>query len=46
VCKLASKQAFVTSVIAETDLDGFASQRIFQRCGFKKYGQEAIWYKL
>ena len=34
-------------IIAETDLDGLASERILERCGFKKYKQEKTsWWKL
>ncbi|RXI42134.1 N-acetyltransferase [Clostridium tetani] len=47
MCEWALKQNGVTSVIAETDLDGFASQRILERCGFKNYKQEeSIWWRL
>lgn len=45
--KLALKQNGVKNVIAETDLDGFASQRILDRVGFKKYNQtDTIWWRL
>ncbi|WP_123054369.1 GNAT family N-acetyltransferase [Clostridium sp. JN-1] len=47
MCEWALKQNDVTSVIAETDLDGLASQKILGHCGFKKYKQEeTIWWKL
>ncbi|KGM97190.1 GNAT family N-acetyltransferase [Clostridium botulinum] len=47
MCEWALKQNGVTSVIAETDLDGFASQRILERCGFRKYREEeTIWWML
>lgn len=47
MCEWALKQKGVRNVIAETDLDGFASQRILERCGFKKYKQEeTIWWRL
>lgn len=47
MCKLALKQKGVENVIAETDLDGFASQRILDRVGFKKYNQtDTIWWRL
>ena len=36
MCEWALKQNGVTSVIAETDLEGLASQKILERCGFKK----------
>ncbi|MEG0597563.1 MAG: N-acetyltransferase, partial [Oscillospiraceae bacterium] len=45
--EFAFKQNAVSSVIAETDLDGFASQRILEQCGFKKYRQdETVWWRL
>ncbi|MFT3983038.1 MAG: GNAT family N-acetyltransferase [Lachnospiraceae bacterium] len=47
MCEWALKQESVMSVIAETDLDGLASQRILERCQFKKYKQlETLWWKL
>lgn len=36
LCHWALQQTCVTSVIAETAIDGIVSQRILQRCGFKK----------
>ena len=47
MCQWALKQNNVTSVIAETDLEGLASQRILERCGFKKYKEEeTLWWRL
>lgn len=47
MCQWALNQNDVTSVIAETDLDGLASQRILERCGFKKYKEEeTLWWRL
>lgn len=47
MCELALGQKTVLSIIAETDLDGFASQRILERCGFHKYRQEdTLWWRL
>lgn len=47
MCDFAVKQNNVRNVIAETYLDGFASQRILKRCGFKKYKEdESIWWRL
>ncbi|RDY22556.1 N-acetyltransferase [Romboutsia maritimum] len=47
LCEWALKQNGVTSVIAETDLDGLASQRILERCGFKQYkAGETLWWRL
>ncbi|MBN1055596.1 MULTISPECIES: GNAT family N-acetyltransferase [unclassified Clostridium] len=47
MCEWALKQNGVTSVIAETESDSFASQRILKCCGFEKYKEEeTIWWKL
>lgn len=47
MCEWAMKQKNVLHVIAETDIDGIASQSILKRCGFQKYKQEdTIWWKL
>ena len=47
MCKWALKQENVSHIIAETDIDGFASQRILQRCGFvEKRREETIWWQL
>ncbi len=47
MCEWALKQNGVKNVIAETDLDGVASQRILERCGFKKYKEEeTLWWRL
>lgn len=48
MCEWALKQNDVTSVIAETESDSFASQRILKCCGFEKYKEEeeTIWWKL
>ncbi|KAJ48722.1 acetyltransferase, partial [Clostridium tetanomorphum DSM 665] len=40
MCEWALKQKGVRNVIAETDLDGFASQRILERCGYTE--EEAV----
>lgn len=47
MCDWALKQNGVQSVIAETDLEGLASQKILERCGFKmdKRG-ETLWWRL
>jgi len=46
MCKWALEQKAITHVIAETDMDGFASQRILKRCGFTQYKQgETLWWK-
>lgn len=47
MCAWALEQENVSHVIAETHLDGFASQRILQCCGFVKKSQgETIWWIL
>ncbi|MDS1003813.1 GNAT family N-acetyltransferase [Clostridium sporogenes] len=47
MCGWALKQNGVTSVIAETDLEGLASQKILKRCGFKKdKEEETFWWRL
>lgn len=47
MCDWALKQNDVVSVIAETDLEGLASQKILERCGFEKYHQgETLWWRL
>ncbi|QHI71613.1 GNAT family N-acetyltransferase [Aminipila terrae] len=46
MCQWAMKQPGVSYVIAETDLDGYASQRILERCGFTQIDQgETLWWK-
>lgn len=47
MCEWALKQEGVKAVIAETDLDGYASQRILGRCGFKELSRgETLWWRL
>ena len=47
MCTWALAQKGVDSVIAETYIEGFASQRILKRCGFEETGRgETIWWKL
>lgn len=47
MCDWAMKQENVSHIIAETDLDGVASQRILQRCGFvEDKRKETIWWRL
>ncbi len=47
MCDWALKQSTVSSIIAETDLDGFASQKVLKRCGFKKCKKEkTLWWRL
>lgn len=47
MCEFAESRNDISNVIAETDIDGFASQRILERCGFKKYQQEeTIWWRI
>ncbi|WP_313072296.1 GNAT family N-acetyltransferase [Lacrimispora sp.] len=47
MCDWALMQGTITHVIAETYLNGFASQRILKRCGFKEVRREkTIWWRL
>ena len=47
MCDWALKQNGVSNIIAETDLDSFASQKILERCGFEKYQEGAtLWWRL
>lgn len=47
MCDWALKQKGVTHVIAETNTDGFASQRILQRCGFvEEKRDKTVWWRL
>ncbi|MCD8184011.1 MAG: GNAT family N-acetyltransferase [Bacteroides sp.] len=47
MCRWALQQKEVLHVIAETDIDGFASQRILQKCGFLvNKCEDTIWWKL
>ncbi len=47
MCEWALTRDGVYHVIAETDLDGYASQRILARCGFTEYSREdTAWWRL
>lgn len=47
MCAWALRQSKVTAVTAETDLDGLASQKILQQCGFKKYEErDTAWWRI
>lgn len=47
MCRWAMEQESVTSVLAETEPDGFASQRILKRCGFTEETRgKTIWWRL
>ncbi len=47
MCRWALKQASVSRVIAETEAENLPSQRILERCGFRRFKQEGtIWWKL
>lgn len=48
MCNWALQQKKVAHVIAETDLDGVASQRILRRCGFisTKADKDSLWWIL
>jgi RimJ/RimL family protein N-acetyltransferase len=47
MCQWALKQEGVSAVIAETDLDNAASQRVLERCGFHETKRDrGIWWRL
>ena len=47
MCAWAMEQENISHIIAETDLDGFASQRILQRCSFNEEKRaETSWWRL
>lgn len=47
MCDWARKQKGVRHIIAETDIDGYASQRILRRCGLKEYKRDiTVWWRL
>lgn len=47
MCHFALAQKGVKEIVAETDLDGCASQRILHRCGFTEYSRgETLWWRL
>ena len=47
LCGWALKQPGIKAVIAETDLEGYASQRILGRCGFIELSRgETLWWRL
>lgn len=47
MCEWALKQQTVTSIIAETERDGAASQRVLKRCGFELYKMgETLWWRV
>lgn len=47
MCSWAMKQKGVKHIIAETELNGLASQRILKRNGFKEYlRNETVWWRL
>lgn len=46
MCEWALEQEKVSHVLAETDMDGVASQRVLQRCGFVETRREdTIWWR-
>lgn len=47
LCKWGLNQEEVKHIIAETDLDGYASQRILERNGFERYQfEDSSWWRL
>lgn len=46
MCDWACRQDGVQHIIAETEVDGLASQRILQRCGFIEYARnDTVWWR-
>jgi RimJ/RimL family protein N-acetyltransferase len=46
-CEWALTNKDVETVIAETEIENAASQKVLKRCGFKKYQEgETIWWRL
>ncbi|MHC1723747.1 MAG: GNAT family N-acetyltransferase [Aminipila sp.] len=46
MCRWAMAQQAVTQVIAETDIDGYASHHILERCGFVKIQSgDTLWWR-
>ncbi|MBS4534189.1 GNAT family N-acetyltransferase [Clostridium sp. D2Q-14] len=46
-CELALSNDKIDTVIAETEIENIPSQKVLERCGFKKYREEeTIWWKL
>jgi RimJ/RimL family protein N-acetyltransferase len=46
-CEWALANKNVEIVIAETEIENAASQKVLERCGFKKYKEgETAWWKL
>lgn len=47
MCQWALRQEEVSHIIAETEMDGLASQRILQRCGFvEEKRDKTVWWRL
>lgn len=47
MCRFAFEQPGVSIVIAETEADNLASQRVLSRCGFERYKKDnGLWWKL
>lgn len=47
MCEWGLSQVGVKHIIAETDVDGYGSQRVLERNGFSRYGfGESSWYRL
>ncbi len=45
-CKWGREKMGIKYIIAETELDNIASQRVLQRCGFVEYDRDStIWWK-
>ncbi len=48
MCEWAINQPNVESVIAETEKENYASQKVLQKCGMKRYQESdnSLWWKL
>lgn len=47
MCAWAKEQPGVRRILAETELDGLASQRVLKRCGFRERERgETVWWSL
>lgn len=46
MCRWAMEQPGISYIIAETDIDGYASHHVLERCGFVKTEQgETLWWR-
>lgn len=46
LCDWALKQDGLSHILAETEFDGLASQRVLKRCGFTEYSRDSnVWWR-